>query len=163
MAEKRWTMDIYGFYKGEDFGAYEYLGAHLTENGTVFRTYAPNALKVSVIGDHSGWEEQPMENILDGNFYELSCPEAKEGMRYKYRIYDRNGKFIDHCDPYGFGMEVRPGTCSVIRDVSGYRFSDSEWLSRRSDCRDKALNIYEVHLGSWRRKNAAHKEYEQYE
>lgn len=153
-------MDIYGFYKGESFEVYEFLGAHLTEKGTVFRTYAPNASKVSVIGDHSDWEEQPMENILDGNFYELSCPEAKEGMRYKYRIYDRKGGFIDHCDPYGFGMEVRPGTCSVIRSIEGYRFSDSEWLSKRSDCRDRALNIYEVHLGSWKRKEAPHKDYD---
>lgn len=145
-------MDIYGFYKGEAFEAYEYLGAHVSKKETVFRTYAPNASKVSVIGDFSGWKDIPMERIEDGRFFELHCPEAKEGMRYKYRIYDRQGKFLDHCDPYGFGMELRPGTCSVIRSIKGYRFHDSEWLSRRSDCRDKALNIYEVHLGSWLRK-----------
>lgn len=145
-------MDIYGFYKGEAFNAYEYLGAHTSSEATVFRTYAPNASGVSLIGDFSGWEPLPMERIADGRFFELTCPEAKEGMRYKYRIYDREGKFIDHCDPYGFGMEVRPGTCSVIRDISGYRFSDSKWLSQRSDCRDKPLNIYEVHLGSWKRR-----------
>ena len=153
-------MDIYGFYKGESFEVYEYLGAHLTAKGTIFRTYAPNASKVSVIGDHTEWEEVPMKSVLDGNFYETVCPDAKEGMRYKYRIYDRNGNFIDHCDPYGFGMEVRPGTCSVIRSIENYRFSDSSWLSKRSDCRDKALNIYEVHLGSWRRKSAPHAELE---
>ncbi|OPZ20350.1 MAG: 1,4-alpha-glucan branching enzyme GlgB [Firmicutes bacterium ADurb.BinA205] len=153
-------MDIYGFYKGESFEVYEYLGAHLTAKGTIFRTYAPNASKVSVIGDHTEWEEVPMKSVLDGNFYETVCPDAKEGMRYKYRIYDRNGNFIDHCDPYGFGMEVRPGTCSVIRSIENYRFSDSSWLSKRSDCRDKALNIYEVHLGSWRRKAAPQAELE---
>ena len=145
-------MDIYGFYKGEVFGAYEFLGAHPDKEGTVFRTYAPNASKVSLIGDFSEWEDIPMEKILDGNFYKVSCPKAKEGMRYKYRIYDRNGNFIDHCDPYGFGMEVRPGTCSVIRSIESYRFTDKEWLSKRTDCRDKPMNIYEVHLGSWRRK-----------
>lgn len=145
-------MDIYGFYKGEVFRAYEFLGAHPDKEGTVFRTYAPNASKVSLIGDFSEWEDIPMEKILDGNFYKVSCPKAKEGMRYKYRIYDRNGNFIDHCDPYGFGMEVRPGTCSVIRSIESYRFTDKDWLSKRTDCRDKPMNIYEVHLGSWRRK-----------
>ena len=131
-------MDIYGFYKGEAFEAYEYLGAHVSKKETAFRTYAPNASKVSVIGDFSGWKDIPMERIEDGRFFELHCPEAKEGMRYKYRIYDRQGKFLDHCDPYGFGMELRPGTCSVIRSIKGYRFHDSEWLSRRSDCRDNS-------------------------
>ena len=92
-----------------------------------------------------------MKPVADGRFYEILCPDVTEGMRYKYRIYDRQDNFIDHCDPYGFGMEVRPGTCSVVRSISGYRFSDEKWLSRRSDCRDKPLNIYEVHLGSWKR------------
>lgn len=145
-------MDIYGFYKGEIFDAYEYLGAHVSNSGTVFRTYAPNASKVAVVGDFNNWQDQPMSPVADGNFYEIIIPEAKEGMRYKYRIYDRKGNFIDHCDPYGFGMEVRPGTCSVIRSLNGFRFSDSDWLSKRTDCRDKPMNIYEVHLGSWRRK-----------
>ena len=145
-------MDIYGFYKGEVFEAYEFLGAHPASEGTVFRTYAPNASKVSLVGDFSGWEDIPMEKTLDGNFYAVSCPEAKEGMRYKYRIYDKKGGFIDHCDPYGYGMEVRPGTCSVVRNIEGFRFTDRDWMSKRSDCRDKPMNIYEVHLGSWRRK-----------
>ncbi|MBQ6180992.1 MAG: 1,4-alpha-glucan branching protein GlgB [Ruminococcus sp.] len=148
-------MDIYGFYKGEVFEAYEYLGAHLSSAGTTFRTYAPNASKVAVVGDFNGWKDQDMSSVADGNFYELTIPEAKEGMRYKYRIYDRKGNFIDHCDPYGFGMEVRPGTCSVIRSIEGFRFTDSEWMSRRTDCRDKPMNIYEVHLGSWKRKPSA--------
>ena len=145
-------MDIYGFYKGEAFEAYEYLGAHLTSNGTVFRTYAPNASKVAVVGDFNNWTDEEMSRVADGRFFELECPEAREGMRYKYRIYDRKGNFIDHADPYGFGMEMRPNTCSVIRRIDGYRFSDGKWLAKRSDCRDKPLNIYEVHLGSWKRK-----------
>ena len=146
-------MDIYKFYRGEIFDAYTYFGAHLTDVGTIFRTYAPNASKVSVVGDFSGWEDIPMERVEDGRFFELTVPEAKEGMRYKYRIYDKNGKFIDHCDPYGFGMELRPGTCSVIRSLEGYKFTDREWLEKRTDCRDKPMNIYEVHLGSWRKKD----------
>ena len=146
-------MDINKFYRGEVFDAYRYFGAHLTDGGTLFRTYAPNALKVSVIGDFSDWDDIPMERVEDGRFYELTVPEAAEGMRYKCRIYGKNGSFIDHCDPYGFGMELRPGTCSVIRSLEDYSFTDDEWLADRTDCRDKPMNIYEVHLGSWRRKN----------
>ena len=146
-------MDIMRFYKGGEFAAYEYMGAHLTDSGTVFRVYAPNASKVSVIGDFSKWEALPMKAVNDGRFYELVVPEAEEGQRYKYRIYDAKGDFIDHCDPYGFGMELRPGTCSVIRSIEGYRFGDEDWLGQRSDCRDRALNIYEVHPGSWKRRS----------
>lgn len=145
-------MDIYGFYKGEVFNAYEYLGVHFSKNGPVFRTYAPNASKVSVIGDFSQWKDVPMNRVEDGRFFELEYPKAKEGMRYKYRIYDREGNFIDHCDPYGYSMEVRPGTCSVIKKIDDYKFNDTKWMNQRTDCRDKAMNIYEVHLGSWKRK-----------
>ena len=144
-------MDINAFYRGEAFDAYEYYGAHISPEGTVFRTYAPHASKVAVVGAFCGWKDMPMTPVGDGRSFELLIPEAEEGMRYKYRVYDRNGHFIDHCDPYGFGMELRPGTCSVVRDISGYTFSDSEWLEQRTDCRDKPLNIYEMHLGSWKR------------
>lgn len=145
-------MDIFKFYNGDDFEAYEYFGAHITKSGTVFRTYAPHTSAVSVIGDFSGWTDIPMERVEDGKFFEAVLPQAKEGMRYKYRIYDAKGEFIDHCDPYGFGMELRPGTCSVIRNIGDYVFADKKWMEQRTDCRDKPVNIYEVHLGSWKRK-----------
>ncbi|MDE6519489.1 MAG: 1,4-alpha-glucan branching protein GlgB [Ruminococcus sp.] len=154
-------MDIYGFYKGDCFNAYEYLGAHIENKGTIFRTYAPNASKVSVIGDFTDWKDLPMEKVADGNFYELFCPQAKEGMRYKYRIYDKNNNFIDHCDPYGYSSELRPGTCSVIRSLE-YKFHDSRWLNKRTDFRDKPVNIYEVHLGSWKKPKAKEGEPEWY-
>lgn len=144
-------MNIQNFYQGKIFNAYEYFGAHLSDEGTIFRTFAPDASKISVTGDFSGWKEIPMNKIYDGNFYEAVVPEALEGMRYKYRIYDKNGSFTDHCDPYGFGMELRPGTCSVIRRTDAYRFNDNEWMSTRTDCLSKPMNIYEIHPGSWKR------------
>ena len=82
-------MDIYGFYKGDSFEAYEYFGAHITDKGTLFRTYAPNASKVALVGDFNNWTDELMNPVEDGRFYELLCPEAHEGMRYKYRIYDK--------------------------------------------------------------------------
>ncbi len=144
-------MNYSEFYKGNCFDAYEYFGAHTDANGTMFRTYAPNASKVSLIGDFTDWKEElPMHPVYDGKFYELYFPMAKAGMRYKYRIYDKKGGYIDHSDPYGFGSELRPGTCSVIRDMT-YKFGDSAWMKSRTDCRIRPLNIYEVHLGSWRK------------
>lgn len=91
-----------------------------------------------------------MTPICGGKFYELFCPDAKENMRYKYRIYKKNVNFTDHSDPYGFGCELRPDVCSVIRSMT-YEFTDDEWLENRTDCKNKPLNIYEVHLGSWRK------------
>ena len=143
-------MNVCDFYNGNSFDIYEYLGAHSTAEGTIFRTYAPNALKVSLVGDFSDWQEIPMNPVNDGRFYEIFVSEAKSEMRYKFRIYGKNGKYIDHCDPCGFGFELRPDTCSVIRNME-YNFSDSEWLEKRTDCHDKSLNIYEIHLGSWKK------------
>lgn len=143
-------VNISEFYCGNCFDAYKYLGAHNSSSGTMFRTYAPNAEKVSLIGDFSDWEELPMTPVNDGKFYELFCPEAKAEMRYKYRIYKKSGIYTDHSDPYGYGCELRPDTCSVIRCMD-YYFNDDEWLRSRTDCFDKPLNIYEIHFGSWRK------------
>lgn len=144
-------MDFYGFYTGKIFDAYQYLGAHTDHNGTTFRTFAPAAAKVSVIGEFSSWKEQEMHRISDGNFWECHIPEAAEGMMYKYRIYNRTGGSTDHCDPYGFGMELRPNTASIIRNPENFRFQDDEWMKKRSDCRCRPLNIYEIHFGSFKR------------
>ena len=145
-------MDMYGFYTGKVFDAYKYMGAHIEEDGVVFRTYAPNALKVELVGDFNNWEGTEMKRIEDGKFFECRVPNLKEGILYKYRIYSKNGDCIEHCDPYGFGMELRPNTASIIRDLNEYKFDDDEWIKNRTDCKDKPLNIYEVHLGSWKKK-----------
>lgn len=146
-------MNYYGFYTGEIFDAYQYLGAHLTENGTVFRTFAPSAERISVIGEFNDWQETPMEKTYDGNFWECHIDQAKEGMKYKYRIYRRDQTFVDHCDPYGFFMELRPNAASIICPLDSYHFDDSEWVKNRTDCKNTPLNIYEIHFGSWRKKS----------
>ena len=150
-------MDFYGFYTGKIFDAYKYLGAHINrEKGgkveeVIFRTFAPSASRISVIGEFNGWTETPMEKVHDGNFWELISKEAKPGMMYKYRIYDRAGNCIDHCDPYGYGMELRPNTASIIRDMDAYKFHDGKWMKKRSDHSKLPLNVYELHFGSFRK------------
>ena len=156
-------MDFYGFYTGKIFDAYKYLGAHVIRNTAsgskgkdreaqvTFRTFAPSASRVSVIGEFNGWTDTPMEKVHDGNFWELTSKDAKPGMMYKYRIYDRAGNCIDHCDPYGYGMELRPNTASIIRDPDAYRFRDEKWMKKRSDHREQPLNIYELHFGSFKK------------
>ncbi len=144
-------MDFQKFYAGEEFNAYNYLGAHLLDKGFVFRVYAPAAIKVSLIGDFSDWKEVPMQKIYDGQFYEVSVPYAKEKQLYKYRIYKKDGSYIDHADPYAFWSEKRPGTASVLYNLR-YTFNDGLWIKNRNDCKKRALNIYEVHAGSWIRK-----------
>ncbi len=142
-------MDFYSFYTGQCFDAYEWLGAHVVSNGVVFRTFAPNAEKVCLLIND---QELPMNKVHDGNFYELTIPQATAGDLYEYRIYTKDHSYRDHCDPFGFGMELRPAHRSVVRNIKEYCFSDKNWISRRTTCSDKPLNIYELHLGSWRRK-----------
>lgn len=145
-------MDIHQFFLGNAFDAHTYFGAHVTEQGVVFRTLAPNAAAVDLIWEGGDWEPIPMQRIHDGGVYELTVPEAVAGQMYKYRITPQNpdGDIIDHCDPYGFGMELRPNNASIIRDLSSYTFHDKKWLAQRDNHRKKPVNIYEVHLGSWR-------------
>lgn len=144
-------MDIHQFFLGNSFDAHTYFGAHITRDGVVFRTLAPNAKAVALIWEGGEWEPMPMTRIHDGGVYEITVPDALPGQMYKYRITPQNpdGETIDHCDPYGFGMELRPSNASIIRDLSSYTFHDSSWMKQRSGHRHKPVNIYEVHLGSW--------------
>ena len=143
-------MDMYSFYTGKNLEAHKYLGCHYNNGTTVFRTFAPAATKVSVIGEFNNWTETPMGQVHNGQFWECSIDSAKPGMMYKYRIYRHDGMFIDHCDPYGFAMELRPGNASIVVDRNNYNFNDQKWLKTRTDRKDKPVNIYELHLGSWR-------------
>lgn len=148
-------MDYYNFYTGKDFEAYQYLGAHIENDGVTFRTFAPSAKQISVIGDFNNWQEIPMVKVYDGNFWECHISSARTGMRYKYRIYSNEGTFIDHTDPYAFYSEVRPNVSSITYDLSKYVFEDDNWIKSRKKCANGAINIYELHFGSWKRKSEA--------
>lgn len=144
-------MDFYGFYTGKIYDAYQYLGAHVEEKGVTFRTFAPAASRIALIGEFNDWQEWNMNRTYSGQFWECYAENARPGMMYKYRVYKQDGSYVDHCDPYGFGMELRPNNASIIRDLSSYEFHDQKWMQKRSDCKNKPLNIYELHFGSFRK------------
>lgn len=139
-------MDMHEFYMGNVFDAYEFFGAHPTPDGTVFRTFAPSADRITIIGEWNDWQEENM--IKDGHVWSYFSARAKKGQMYKYVIYSSLGR-VEHCDPYGFAMELRPNFASIITDLDEYKFTDSEWMEKRSKNYNEPLNIYEVHLGSW--------------
>lgn len=139
-------MDMHEFYMGNVFDAYEFFGAHPTPDGTAFRTFAPSADRITIIGEWNNWQEENM--IKDGHVWSYFSAKAKKGQMYKYVIYSSLGR-VEHCDPYGFAMELRPNFASIITDLDEYKFTDSEWLEKRSKNYNEPLNIYEVHLGSW--------------
>lgn len=140
-------MDFLGFYTGQIFDAYEWLGCHYHGNETTFRTFAPQAHKVELLINGTAVEMQRAHN---GQFFEITLPNISCGTRYEYRIYS-NGKCIDHCDPYGYFMEKRPEHKSIVWDLNHYRFHDDDWMKKRSDMKNKPLNIYELHAGSFRK------------
>lgn len=140
-------MDMHEFYMGNVFDAYSFFGAHTNSDGTVFRTFAPSAVRVNIIGEWNGWNEEPMQK--NGQVFSYYSPQAVKGQMYKYVIYSQSGGRAEHCDPYGFAMELRPAFASIITDLLEYRFTDSEWMKSRCKNYDIPMNIYEVHLGSW--------------
>ena len=151
-------FDAAAFYGGTNSEAYRYLGAHRTrrsgKDGYVFRTWAPNAAHVSVVGDFCGWNgyAHPMKKNADG-FWECFVPSLKRYDTYKFAVTAQSGETVLKADPYAFHAETRPGTASKLYDLGGYRWGDDEWRASRTKAPlDRSpLNIYEVHLGSWRR------------
>ena len=146
-------MNIQDFYIGKSFDAYEFFGAHKIGNKILFRVYAPNAAKVSLVGQFNDWQEEEMEQQYQSGIYSITSENARVGMMYKYCIHTRDGQVVYHCDPYGFAMELRPNSASYIVDLEEYKFSDDEWMNKRDKCYNKPLNIYEIHMGSWMKKN----------
>lgn len=145
-------MVLQDFYEGRAFDAYTYFGAHVEEGGVMFRTYAPNAHSIEVIGEFNEWNGQYMNKEGTGGVFSLFVSNAKVGQMYKYRIRGAGGETVEKCDPYGFAMELRPNCASYITDLKSFRFTDEKWLASRGDTYNKAVNIYEIHFGSWKMK-----------
>ena len=159
-------VDRYLFNNGKHYEIYEKLGAHPRtynkEEGMYFAVWAPHAKQIGVVGDFNGWnpDENPMTCLADSGIWEAFVPELSTGALYKYAITTESGKLLFKADPYAFEAEYRPQTASVTADLSGYEWNDDSWMAKRkkADPMDGPVSIYEVHLGSWRKKNRDEKD-----
>jgi len=143
------------FHEGTYLKSYEFFGAHFEKKGVVFRIWAPNAQGVSVVGDFNDWSPSanPMELLEDsGGVWEITIPDLPKGELYKYCVRQCDGELAYKADPYGIHCEVKPKTASVLWDLDGYEWKDQEWTGERVKIAQdpKPVNIYEMHLGSWR-------------
>ncbi|MCX5895249.1 MAG: 1,4-alpha-glucan branching protein GlgB [Proteobacteria bacterium] len=151
--------DIHLFSEGNNHKIYDKLGAHkMTVSGVagvLFAVWAPNALRVSVIGDFNGWDgrRHPMRMRGSSGVWELFIPGLSDGELYKYEIKTQEGSLLIKADPYAFYAETRPKTASIVYTIESYAWQDSAWLQQRdsTDHLRKPMSVYEVHLGSWMR------------
>lgn len=143
------------FTLGKAFRSDEFLGAHLTQTGAVFRIWAPNAVEVFVVGGFNDWEpkKNPM-HYLSGGIWELEIDGISEMQPYKFAIIARDGQTLWKADPYGVYAELRPANASRLYDLSGYGWGDKKWMTlrKRRKVYSHPLNIYELHFASWRRR-----------
>lgn len=148
-------LAIYYFHQGTSNKAYELLGAHYSKKGTRFCVWAPNAKSVSVVGEFNDWnvDKNPMNKITNEGLYEVFVKNVNEYCCYQYAIRTFDDRLIYKSDPYAFHSELRPAKASKVVDLKKYQFNDDEWMENRHLIQryDKPLNIYELHLGSWRR------------
>ena len=158
MASTKPNTILQDFSQGHAVRAQEFMGSHPAvrdrQDGWVFRVWAPHARSVAVMGDFNGWNDSdhPMELLSDG-VWETFIPGLHQYDSYKFAVHTASGRVLAKADPYAFHAETRPGTASKLYDLSGYGWGDAGWMSRRkkNPIYQKPLNIYEVHLGSWRR------------
>ncbi|MCX5904202.1 MAG: 1,4-alpha-glucan branching protein GlgB [Proteobacteria bacterium] len=151
--------DLHLFAEGNHHKIYEKLGAHAMVHagvaGVLFAVWAPNALRVSVVGNFNDWDGRCHTMRVRGSFgiWELFVPELAEGEFYKYEIKARDGSLITKADPYAFYSETRPKTASIVYAVDTHSWKDGKWIARRdrSDPLKQPISVYEVHLGSWMR------------
>ncbi|MCD7729939.1 MAG: 1,4-alpha-glucan branching protein GlgB [Oscillospiraceae bacterium] len=147
-------MVIQDYYEGKAFDAYTYFGAHIEyEGGVTFRTYAPNARAIELIGEFNGWNGFYMTKEGTSGVFSAYIRDASAGQMYKYRIHGGDGSVVDKSDPYGFRMELRPNAASYIVDMRAFEFTDGEWMRNRQKNYDLPMNIYEIHMGSWKMKH----------
>ncbi|EGT5619225.1 1,4-alpha-glucan branching protein GlgB [Clostridium perfringens] len=159
------------FLDGKEHLAYKFMGAHfVTENrkkGIRFTTWAPRSSKIYVIGDFNNWElkeEYSMEKINERGIWSLFVPKLEEGIKYKFAVVNECGNnTVYKADPYAFKSELRPNTASVLTKIKSFRWGDKRWLNKREKegLDNKPMNIYEIHLGSWKRKNGEFMTYEE--
>ena len=153
--------DIYLFGQGKHLFIFEKLGAHRREidgiTGVNFAVWAPNCYKVAVIGDFNRWDPRThvMEQNRESGIWELFVPGLDDGANYKFEVRSHNkGYRAEKSDPFGFFAELRPKTASIVCDIDTYQWSDNDWMEARAqqDQLTQPMNIYELHLGSWKRK-----------
>ena len=158
MASTKPNTILQDFSQGHAIRAQDFMGAHPAvrdgQDGWVFRVWAPHARSVAVMGDFNGWNDSdhPMELLRDG-VWETFIPGLQQYDSYKYAVHTASGRVLAKSDPYAFHAETRPGTASKLYDLSGYGWGDDSWMEyrKKNPIYQKPLNIYEVHLGSWRR------------
>ena len=152
------------YLQGTAADAYRQMGAHLGvqdgQLGCQFTVYAPAARQVAVIGDFNGWQGQGMARQT-GGLWTCFIPGVAEGDLYKFRVTTQRGDAYDRIDPFAFSSELRPNTASRVCDLSGFAWSDGAWMARRNKGYGQPLSIYEVHAGSWRRKDGDFLSYEE--
>jgi 1,4-alpha-glucan branching enzyme len=153
-------FDVHLLSEGTHHRAFEKLGAHRitvgTTTGVHFAVWAPNADRVSLVGDLNGWDGRvhAMRLLAPAGLWEIFIPDLPDGERYKFEIRTKAGELLKKADPFGFSFEVPPQSASVVRDISGYTWQDEEWMRRRREqggWLDRPMATYEVHLGSWAR------------
>lgn len=149
-------IDVSRFNEGMHYEIYKKLGAHpMTVDGVAgvyFAVWAPNAVRVSVVSNFNHWDgrRHPMRKIEYSGIFELFIPGVKIGEIYKYEVASRDGGVFMKADPYANGSELRPADASRIVDLS-YNWKDTKWMESRTVNYDQPMNVYEVHLGSWKR------------
>ena len=152
-------FDRHLFGAGTHYEIYEKMGGRLMTHegarGAAFSVWAPNAKAVSVIGDFNNWDARrsPMRRLGESGIWELFLPAAAEGDKYKFHVTQCDGRVVDKTDPYGVYAEVRPNNASVLYPLKRYKWKDRRWMTARKkyDFKTAPMNIYEVHLGSWKR------------
>jgi len=152
-------LDVYLFNEGTHYEIYRKLGAHLMEiggvHGTHFAVWAPNAQRVSVVGDFNGWDGRvhPMRKMITAGVWEIFIPDVPEGAHYKFELRGVDGDVFLKTDPFAFFAQHGIETGCMVYDIERYGWGDAEWLEERSkkDPYNSPMSIYEVHLGSWQR------------